>query len=83
MGAYKDMLCNIETAADYLIRKETGERRFFGDYVWHDGIAGAYMSAIVETASGLFCVQYWKRRNAVQLHKDNGGIFSPIAIHSL
>ena len=83
MGAYKEMLCNIETAADDLIRKETGERRFFGDYVWHDGIAGAYISAIVETASGLFCVQYWKRRNAVQLSKDNGGIFSPIAIQSL
>ena len=80
MGAFKDILLNIESTADNMIRKETGDRRFFGDYHWHNGIAGSYISAIVETASGVFCVQYWKRRNAVQLSRESGGIFSPISI---
>lgn len=83
MGAFKNILCSIETTADAMIRKETGERRFFGDYHWHDGIAGAYISAIVETASGVFCVQYWKRRNAVQLSRECGGFFSPVSIVNL
>lgn len=80
MSAMKEYLMTIETTADTMIRKETGQRRFFGDYVWHDGIAGAYISAIIETASGVFCVQYWKRRNVVQLSRENGGIFSPVSM---
>jgi hypothetical protein len=79
MSQMKAYLADIETAADDLIRKETGINRFFGDYEWHNGIAGAYVSAIVETASGFFCVQFWKRRNLVQLHKESQpGIFTPI-----
>ena len=84
MSQMKAYLADIETVADDLIRKETGISRFFGDYEWHDGIANAYISAIVETASGFFCVQFWKRRNLVQLHKETqNGIFTPICSQSL
>jgi len=84
MGKYKDLLCDIETLADTMIRQKTGDRKFFGDYAWHNGIANAYISAIVETASGFFCVQFWKRRNLVQLHiESQPGIFTPIASQSI
>ena len=84
MGKHKDMLCDIETLADTMIREKTGDKYFFGDYAWHNGIANAYISAIVETASGFFCVQFWERRGVVQLHKETqGGIFTPVCSQSL
>ena len=69
----------IEKQADKLIAEKSGIDGFSGVYNWHNGIAGAYVSAIVETAIGLFCVQFWKRRNVIQLHTESQpGIFSPI-----
>ena len=84
MGKHKDLMCEIETLADNMIREKTGEKSFFGDYVWHNGIANAYISAIVETASGFFCVQFWERRGIVQLHKETQrGIFTPVCSQSI
>ena len=74
----------IEKQADKLISEKSGIAGFSGVYNWHNGIAGAYVSAIVETAQGLFCVQFWKRRNLVQLHKESQpGIFTPICSQSI
>lgn len=84
MGKHKELLCDIETLADTMIREKTGDRKFFGDYAWHNGIANAYISAIVETAKGVFCVQYWERRGIVQLHKETQyGIFTPVCSQSI
>ena len=70
---------SIESQADNMIKEKTGLANFSGVYTWHNGIAGAYISAIVETAQGLFCVQFWKRRNVIQLHTESQpGIFTPI-----
>jgi len=72
----------IEKQADKLISEKSGIAGFSGVYNWHwhNGIiAGAYVSAIVETAQGLFYVQFWKRRGIVQLHTESQpGIFTPI-----
>ena len=75
---------SIESQADNMIREKTGLSNFSGAYTWHNGIAGAYVSSIVETVQGLFCVQYWKRRNVIQLHTESQpGIFTPIASQSI
>ena len=75
---------SIESQADNMIKEKTGLANFSGVYTWHNGIAGAYVSSIVETAKGAFCVQYWKRRNLVQLHiESQPGIFTPIASQSI
>lgn len=80
MSAMKNYLMTIEATADSIIRQHSGDSRFIGDYEWRNGIAGAYITAIVETVSGYFCVQFWKRRNVVQVHKESQpGIFVPVA----
>ena len=80
MSGMKNYLMTIEATADSMIRQHSGDARFIGDYDWKKGIANAYMTAIVETISGFFCVQYWERRNVVQLHIENQpGVFVPVA----
>lgn len=74
----------IETVADNMIREKCGDSDFIGFYNWHNGIANAYISAVIETGAGAFCVQYWKRRSVLQLHKESQpSIFTPICSQSI
>lgn len=84
MSAMKNYLMTIESTADSMIREHSGDSRFIGDYEWRNGIANAYMTAIVETVSGYFCVQFWKRRGVVQVHKESHpGVFVPVSSQAM
>ena len=79
MSDMKNYLMTIEATADSMIRQHSGDSRFIGNYEWRNGIANAYITAIVETVSGYFCVQFWKRRGMVQVHKESQpGVFVPV-----
>ena len=79
MSCFKNYIMNVEAEADKLIREKSGDKNFIGYYDWHKGIANAYLSAIVETKAGLFCAQFWERRNILQIHTESQpGIFTPV-----
>lgn len=80
MSAMKNYLMTIEATADSMIRKHSGDSRFIGDYEWRKGIDESYITAIVETVSGYFCVQFLERRKVVKVHKESQpGVFVPVA----
>lgn len=83
MGTMKDWIMGIEAEADKMIREHSGDSRFAGVYEWHEGIAKVYITATVETKAGSYCAQFWKRRNLVQIYKENGGVFLPVASHNI
>lgn len=83
MSAMKNYLMSIEATADSMIRQHSGDSRFIGDYEWRNGIANAYVTAIVETKAGSYCANFWRRRNLVQIYKENGGVFLPVASQTI